>query len=151
MAKDGDVPQRPASEPEIHSVLSGSNARYLEAQYARYEADPSSVAPDWREFFEREADAADAAFDGPSWARNDWPPKVNGELTAALDGDWASLEPQLKAKIETRAAAAPPVASGDVMQATKDSLRALMLIRAYRIRGHLIADLDQALARARKS
>ena len=142
MAKDGDVPQRPASEPEIHSVLSGSNARYLEAQYARYEADPSSVAPDWREFFERETDAADAAFDGPSWARKDWPPKVNGELTAALDGDWASLEPQLKAKIETRAAAAPAVASGDVMQATKDSLRALMLIRAYRIRGHLIADLD---------
>ena len=29
-----------------------------------------------------------------------------------------------------------------VKQASKDSVRAIMLIRAYRIRGHLIANLD---------
>ena len=34
------------------------------------------------------------------------------------------------------------VNAGDIRAATLDSLRAVMLIRAYRIRGHLIADLD---------
>ncbi|MEO1135689.1 MAG: 2-oxoglutarate dehydrogenase E1 component [Pseudomonadota bacterium] len=142
MAKDGDAPQATASTKPTDTVLSGANAQYLEAQYALYRADPTAVGEDWRAFFESETDAG-PAFDGPSWARDDWPPKVNGELTAALDGDWSVLEPQLKAKIEKRAAGAPATMSeADVLQATKDSLRALMLIRAYRIRGHLIADLD---------
>jgi len=141
MAKDGDAPAAQASKkPDSDSVLSGANALYLEAQYQRYKADPGSVGADWRAFFEAEAGEAPAA-EGPSWARSDWPPKVNGELTAALDGDWTSLEPQLKSKIEKRPASAQPL-PGDVHQQTKDSLRALMLIRAYRIRGHLIADLD---------
>ncbi|PQA88590.1 2-oxoglutarate dehydrogenase E1 component [Hyphococcus luteus] len=143
MAKDGNAPASPAAgKPENETVLSGSNAQYLEALYARYADNPSSVSPEWRAFFESENDAA-PAFEGPSWARKDWPPKVNGELTAALDSDWSALETQLKAKIEERARVNPAAApGGDVHQATKDSLRALMLIRAYRIRGHLIADLD---------
>ncbi len=143
MAKDGNAPAAPAAgKPENQSVLSGANAQYLEALYARYAANPSSVSPEWRAFFESESDSG-PAFEGPSWARADWPPKVNGEITAALDGDWAAVEPQLRAKIEERAALNPAAApGGDVHQATKDSLRALMLIRAYRIRGHLIADLD---------
>jgi 2-oxoglutarate dehydrogenase E1 component len=143
MAKDGDAPPRAASaKRDTLTVLSGANARYLEAQHARYAADRASVSADWRAFFESETDPASGP-QGPSWARADWPPKVNGDLTAALDGDWSALEPQLKTKIEQRAAVAPAsVPGGDVLQATKDSLRALMLIRAYRIRGHLIADLD---------
>ncbi|WDI32436.1 2-oxoglutarate dehydrogenase E1 component [Hyphococcus flavus] len=142
MAKDGNDPADQAqSKPDTHTALSGSNARYLEAQHARFLADPGSVSEDWRRFFENDPDAGgDHSSDqGPSWERKDWPPKVNGELTAALDGDWASLEPQLKSKIEKRA---PAATADEIQQATKDSLRALMLIRAYRIRGHLIADLD---------
>ncbi|MEL7488034.1 MAG: 2-oxoglutarate dehydrogenase E1 component, partial [Pseudomonadota bacterium] len=76
----------------------------------------------------------------------DWPPKPNGELTAALDGDWGAIEEELSGKIAARAkkngAASADRLQTDIQQATKDSLRALMLIRAYRIRGHLIADLD---------
>ena len=34
------------------------------------------------------------------------------------------------------------ISTSAVKQATKDSVRAIMLIRAYRIRGHLIASLD---------
>src|SRR5439155_9717081 len=34
------------------------------------------------------------------------------------------------------------ISAADVQQATRDSIRALMLIRAYRIRGHLHANLD---------
>ncbi len=34
------------------------------------------------------------------------------------------------------------ITAGDIRRATLDSIRALMLIRAYRVRGHLEADLD---------
>jgi 2-oxoglutarate dehydrogenase E1 component len=141
MAKDGAAPQDSRSAPE-QSVLSGPNIRYLEALYARFAKDPASLSPEWRDFFEREGDRANESqqTDGPSWARRDWPPTPNGELTAAMDGNWGDAEQILKTKIEARAPAAST--QEDVRQATKDSLRALMLIRAYRIRGHLIADLD---------
>ena len=141
MAKDGAAPQYSASAPE-NTVLSGVNAHYLEKLYADFAADPASVSPEWRAFFEREAGApngAAAAVEGPSWARKDWPPAANGEATAAFDGNWGETEAVLKAKIEQRA---PAASVDEIRQATKDSLRALMLIRAYRIRGHLIAELD---------
>lgn len=140
MAHDGEARQT-ASEKnsEQDTVLSGANAPYLERMYHSYLQDPSSVGSDWRAFFEREAASGEAIFDGPSWERKDWPPVQNGELTSALDGDWAGAEEALIDKIEKRA---PAASADEVRQATKDSLRALMLIRAYRIRGHLIADLD---------
>ena len=140
MTKDGAAPQD-ESAPE-QSVLSGSNAQYLEALYERFTKDPASVSAEWRDFFTQEGDAASAPskVDGPSWARKDWPPTPNGELTAAMDGNWGDAEQILKTKIEKRAA--PDASDESVRQATQDSLRALMLIRAYRMRGHLIADLD---------
>jgi 2-oxoglutarate dehydrogenase E1 component len=84
---------------------------------------------------------------GPSWARPDWPLKPADELTAALDGNWALYEKTLAPKIEARAKAAAPAAAApaiaeDVRKATLDSVRALMMIRAYRMRGHLAAQLD---------
>ena len=139
MADSGEAPSG-ASTGE--NFLSGSSAAYLDAQYARYNADPNSVSPDWRRYFSNLGDAApeiQSRAQGPSWARADWPPAVNGELTAALDSDWTNLEPVLEKKIAARSKGA---SVDEIRQATKDSLRALMLIRAYRIRGHLIADLD---------
>ena len=146
MAKDGEAASggAPFSRAQYRATtpLSGANASYLTALYARYAQSPASVSADWRAFFEEFGDPADAASAnarGPSWRRRDWPPVANGELTAAFDADWGDAEKSLKSKIETRA----PAADADaVKQATQDSLRALMLIRAYRIRGHLIADLD---------
>ncbi len=139
MPKDGDVPEAAATPPDPASVtfLSGANARYIEAQFARFAANPGSVSEDWRRFFEGMGEAA--APRGPSWARADWPPKPNGELTAALDGDWPVVEKAITAKIEAKK---PGADTASVRRETRDSLSALMLIRAYRIRGHLIADLD---------
>ncbi len=145
MPEDGAAPKLDQTGPDQNgsasTVLSGSNAQYLEQLYEKYAADPSSVSEEWRAFFEREAGAPNGAHhaDGPSWARSDWPPAQNGELTAAMDGNWGAAELDVKAKIENRA---PAASAEEVRQATQDSLRALMLIRAYRIRGHLIADLD---------
>ena len=149
MAKDGAAPANggPSSgADEASTFLSGGNAQYLEAQYARYAEDPNSVGPEWRDYFaslDDEAGVAAKNAEGPSWKRNDWPPKPNGELTAALDGDWGAVEAEVKGKIEKRAAnGAAPLDNEAIQQATKDSLHALMLIRAYRIRGHLLANLD---------
>jgi 2-oxoglutarate dehydrogenase E1 component len=141
MPKDGDVPQTgTATTPPTSakaSFLSGANASFIEAHYERFLRDPHSVGEDWRQFFDGLGEPV--APRGPSWARADWPPKPNGELTAALDGDWPAVEKTVAAKIEARKPGADAAA---VRRETRDSLSALMLIRAYRIRGHLIADLD---------
>ncbi|HRX39407.1 MAG: 2-oxoglutarate dehydrogenase E1 component [Caulobacterales bacterium] len=142
MAKDGDVPvgggsQSPDTLIADDSFLSGANAAYLEAEYARYAANPASVSKEWRVFFEKMGEGG--APKAPSWERRDWPPAANGELVSALDGNWAVSEPALKARIEARA---PGASEAEVRRETQHSIRALMLIRAYRIRGHLIADLD---------
>ncbi|MEM9705472.1 MAG: 2-oxoglutarate dehydrogenase E1 component [Pseudomonadota bacterium] len=123
------------------SFLSGGNAKYLEAQLSRYLDNPNSVSPQLREYFSTLSDTEKAALDGPSWARKDWPPQVSGELTSALDGDWSAVEEIVEKKTKARADAGA-ISQEEVRRATRDTLRALLLIRAYRVRGHLIADLD---------
>ncbi len=77
---------------------------------------------------------------GPSWAREYWPLIELDEVNAGLDPTRMSIE-----KVAARAKEAA-VASGrsgaDVEQAANDSICAMMLIRTYRVRGHLAADLD---------
>ncbi|MEM9697555.1 MAG: 2-oxoglutarate dehydrogenase E1 component [Pseudomonadota bacterium] len=130
------------------SFMEGDNAAYLEQLYARYSADPSAVDEAWQTFFramgdERRAVEAEAA--GPSWARRDWPPAPNGDVMGALTGVWPEPEEakaagdKIKAKAKDQGVS---ISDEDVRKAVLDSIRALMLIRAYRIRGHLAADLD---------
>ncbi|WP_439573270.1 2-oxoglutarate dehydrogenase E1 component [Phreatobacter sp.] len=132
----------------LTSFLYGGNAAYIEDLYARYEENPASVDAEWQAFFRSLGDdKADVARNasGPSWARANWPIAANGELISAFDGNWAAVEKvigdKLKAKAATAAAGAE-ITSEQVLQATRDSVRALMLIRAYRMRGHLHANLD---------
>jgi 2-oxoglutarate dehydrogenase E1 component len=128
------------------SFLYGGNADYVDELYARYEADPQSVDGQWRAFFESlKDDARDVVqnAEGPSWARADWPPLPRGDLVAALDGDWGEVGKAVAEKVQAKAQArGVELTEGHVQQATRDSVRALMLIRAYRMRGHLHANLD---------
>ncbi|MBL8790910.1 MAG: 2-oxoglutarate dehydrogenase E1 component [Rhizobiales bacterium] len=136
---------------EETSFLYGGNAQFIEDLYARYLKDPAAVDAHWRNFFANMADGQ-ARPHSPSWARPDWPPKPVDERTAALDGNWVALEqllaPKVAAKLKGEGArpAAPAPAAGpsadEVKRATNDSVKALMMIRAYRIRGHFAADLD---------
>ena len=125
------------------SFLQGHNALYVEQLYARYQADPGAVDEAWGAFFRSLGE--DAAPAGPSWARSDWPPTRGGDLVAAMDGQWPTerspkeLADKVAAKAHAKGAA---LTETQVRTAVLDSLRALMLIRAYRIRGHLAADLD---------
>ncbi len=130
---------------EETSFLYGGNAQFVEDLYARYLTNPAAVDAHWRSFFDQFAESAKPQV--PSWQRQDWPLPPVDERTAALDGNWVALEKLLAPKIEAKAeaavpAAAPQQSTEDIRQATMDSVRALMLIRAYRIRGHLAADLD---------
>ncbi len=129
------------------SFMQGHNAEYLEQLYAQYAGDPNAVDAAWAEFFRQMGDAeldVKAEASGPSWARNDWPPVPGDELTAALTGEWPAGETKAAGKKIADKAASKGVEVSDeaIKRAVLDSIRALMIIRAYRIRGHLAADLD---------
>jgi 2-oxoglutarate dehydrogenase E1 component len=74
---------------------------------------------------------------GPSWARSGWPVSATDDLTAALDPTQMTVAVKAAAK-----AAGTPLAEADIAQAAADSIRAMLLIRTYRVRGHLAANLD---------
>lgn len=128
------------------AFLYGGNAPYIEDLYARYQQDPSSVDAEWQAFFGALKDESAVVAKnarGASWKRLNWPVPSNGELVSALDGNWGQLETALGDKIKGKAQAkGVEITPAEVMQATRDSVRALMMIRAYRMRGHLHAKLD---------
>ena len=130
----------------LTSFLYGGNADYIEALYARYASDPKSVDPSWAEFFANLSDNTDAVkqnAEGPSWQRRDWPRTTNGELVSALDGNWGEVAVKAQKAVADKALAKGESVSAEaVMQATRDSIHAIMMIRAYRMRGHLHANLD---------
>ena len=82
---------------------------------------------------------------GPSWARDNWPLIELDEVNAGLDPTLMALA---DAQVERVAAKATETATAagksatEIVQAARDSIRAMMLIRTYRVRGHLAADLD---------
>jgi 2-oxoglutarate dehydrogenase E1 component len=128
------------------SFLSATNAAYVEDMQAEYERNPGSVSDEWRHFFEslnEERGGSRNGDRGPSWGMR--PPELleNGDLVAALTGDYEASEHNIRTSLQAKTQALgfemSPAAS---LRATQDSIRALMLIRAYRVMGHLAADLD---------
>ncbi len=102
------------------SFLSGANAEFIADLYARFLDDPDFVDDSWRGFFAEfgeDGTAALAELHAPSWQKPASRPSNGATAPAALD--MAALR-----------------------QVTADSIHALQLIRAYRVRGHLEADLD---------
>ena len=131
------------------SFLYGGNAAWVEQLHERYRQDPQSVDPEWQSFFAGLDDdevAVERSAHGPAWKAPNWPIAANGELVSALDGDWPAektIAAKVAKEIVARTDGAPTPPSADaVSQATRDSVRALMMIRAYRTRGHLHAKLD---------
>ncbi|GHC74190.1 2-oxoglutarate dehydrogenase E1 component [Limoniibacter endophyticus] len=130
----------------LTSFLYGGNADYIEELYAAYEKDPSSVDTEWQDFFgalkDNPTDIKKNA-EGASWQKKNWPIAENGELVSALDGDWGKVEQHLEKKIKAKGAEkGTGLSDAEVLQATRDSVRAIMMIRAFRMRGHLHAKLD---------
>ena len=108
------------AEIDPTSFLSGANAEFIAELYSSFLDNPAAVDDSWRRFFGEVGDdrpGLETERAGPPWAR---PP---------LHGNGAAAQPA-------------PLDAGTVRQAAADSIRALNLTRAYRVRGHLEADLD---------
>ena len=127
------------------SFLSGTNSSYIEKLYAKYVENPASIPDSWRQFFEGLGDQKDNIIEnqGPSWAPSNIKYISNGDLDVYekylpknLNGN------SIKEKIVEKNRTLSSEEKFDVERSTIDSVRAIMMIRAYRIRGHLIADLD---------
>ena len=123
----------------------GVDATFLEMLYLRWLEDPQSVDASWRRWFQLLRDDPETirkALQGPSWARMDRARVDRAHANWALR-DEPPGEDEAAARVrkamERRGEACSPE---QIRRFARDSVRALMLIRAYRVRGHLIADLD---------
>jgi 2-oxoglutarate dehydrogenase E1 component len=125
------------------NYLFGVNEAYIAELYQRYLTDPGSVDESWSEIFQAIGDdsaAIQGELRGASWSpRKTQVIGQNGEGPSMSDAT-AGVQPSPRPEMPYYAA--PGVSAEQVRQATLDSIRALMLIRAYRVRGHLEADLD---------
>ena len=108
-----------------NDYLFGSNAIFIEELYDQFKANPNSVDAAWRELFQHAA----GGYEGPSWAKK--MPRIIG----------AKGDELAKNELPSRAANKNEK-PGSHESTAIDSIRALMLIRAYRERGHTIANLD---------
>ena len=120
------------------SFLAGNNSEFIKEFYADYISDPNSLPESWRKFFDGLSDNERLIYEdlkGPSWS----PEKKIIRLKS---------KPYKKINLEKISS---DLDSKSVKQASKDSVRAIMLVRAYRIRGHLIANLDPLSIQRKKS
>ena len=129
------------------SFMQGQNAEYLESLQQNYKQNPNSVDSAWQTFFQSlETDAAnnESSSQKPSWSRQDWPQQPNDEFTGALTSEWgddSEIAIRANEAINAKANAANFTLSDEAVErAVLDSIRAIMIIRAHRIRGHLVAD-----------
>ena len=116
---------------EQDTFLFGPNATFVAELYSRYLENPDAVDPGWAAFFAQLGDDGGAILEdmrGASWAPRG---------TAVIGADGAEKAPRPPAQAREAPAAGEGVHAG-----TLDSIRALMMIRTYRVRGHLNADLD---------
>ena len=103
------------------TFLTGANAGFIAELYTRFLQDPLSVDESWRRFFSEMDDDVSA---------------VLGELRGPT---WGKPAPRI---VTNGAAPANAIGAEELRRAAGDSIRALQLIRSYRVRGHLEADLD---------
>ncbi|MDF3607811.1 2-oxoglutarate dehydrogenase E1 component [Paracoccus sp. DMF-8] len=144
--------QSPGGNAAFHdsSFLQGHNATYVEQLYGQWARNPAAVDQAWDAFFRSLGDdqaAVEREAAGASWRRADWPPSPSDENTSALTGEWpqstkAEADAAMR-QIGAKAAEKGVALTDDQMRrAVLDSVRAIMLIRSFRIRGHLFADVD---------
>ena len=122
----------------LATAFNGANAAFIADRYARWAERPDSVDGSFAELFGALNDEARSVLTdatGASWA----PRRFDiGEPEAA------KAAPPKGAKANGKAAPVAEfnLADAQVRAAVLDSLRALMMIRVYRVRGHLEAQLD---------
>ena len=126
------------------SFLSGVNAEYIAHLYTQYLKNPANVDQSWNDFF-GDLNDNETAFlkelSGASWTPDENAKDKRSFGSAAIAPADALLADATGAAND-RKAKKGATSSADAVQAAKDSIRALMMIRAYRFRGHFLANLD---------
>ena len=130
---------------DLQSFLQGNNAEYMENLHSKFSENAHALDTKWQEFFDslndQNNDIQKNSYN-PSWKRPDWPP-INTEDFYNNSNFDQKVDQQYEEKIKSKAhAQSINIRDDGLKQAVLDSVRALMLIRAYRIRGHLAANLD---------
>jgi len=113
---------------EKTSFLQGANSTFIKEIYLKYLNNPKSIPESWVEFFDgldENHEIIEKEILGPSWA-----PKKNHNLK---ENKTESKKIQSDKQI---------LPQENYEKEKQQSVKAIALIRAYRIRGHLIADLD---------
>ncbi|MCB1557003.1 MAG: 2-oxoglutarate dehydrogenase E1 component, partial [Alphaproteobacteria bacterium] len=130
--------------PANLSFLTGANSEYIAHLYNEFLINPEKVDGSWRDFFNALNDNESGLLrelHGASWT-----PEENRRDRRGFNGAGTSAEFFSGTPPSSPPAGETPLggeaSQTDIRQATLDSVRALMLIRTYRVRGHLLADLD---------
>ena len=116
---------------EKTSFLGNNSSEFVETLYAEYLNNPDKIPEQWKFFFEGLNDKREKILknvNGPSWS-----PKKKVKKTT---------KDNYKDSTKTNGDLQDQPITGNILESAKDSVRANMLIRAYRIRGHLISNLD---------
>ena len=116
---------------EATSFLFGTNAAFVESLYAQYLENPDAVEESWRTYFASLGQSSLTPAQvgrGPDWRRDQKPQLENGDLVGALTGQWPARK--------------GATSENDLRLAAQESIRAIQLVRAYRVLGHFEADLD---------
>jgi 2-oxoglutarate dehydrogenase E1 component len=125
----------------LASAMTGANAAFLADLYARWVERPDSVDPSFADLFGALNDEARSVLTdatGASWAprsRGRFGPDPEPPPVPRKDGKDGKAAPAAAPRADT-------VDKAAAQRAVLDSIRALMLIRSYRVRGHLEAQLD---------
>tara|TARA_B100000686_G_scaffold28597_1_gene28835 strand:+ start:8828 stop:11716 length:2889 start_codon:yes stop_codon:yes gene_type:complete len=107
------------------SFLAGNNSSFIKKFYSDYLLDPKKLPEDWRLFFDGLKENEEVILkdlQGPSWS-----------LRKKINLKRKNLKDNLQEKI---------ISNKSSEEEKEQSVKAIALIRAYRIRGHLIANLD---------
>jgi len=116
---------------EKTSFLGNNSSEFVETLYADYLNNPDKLPEQWKIFFEGLNDKREKILEnanGPSWS-----PKK--KIKSVIVDGYKDLDK----KIEDLQGS---INEGNILEAAKDSVRINTLVRAYRIRGHLISNLD---------
>lgn len=135
------------------TFLSGINAEYIAHLYGEFLQNPDNVDTSWKDFFSAMNDNEAGLLrelNGASWTPQE-NRKSGNRFDKFTSGTRANLDPTFSSIENTSKAPSKQALNQEgVRAATLDSIRALMLIRAYRARGHLIAELDPLEMRERE-
>ncbi|MCB9990892.1 MAG: 2-oxoglutarate dehydrogenase E1 component [Rhodospirillales bacterium] len=137
MAKSSAAQQKAQSNNQ--TFLTGVNAEYIAHLYSQYMVNPEKVDGSWRDFFGELNDNEVSLLKELHGAS--WTPEDNRKDRNGFDG-FSKATHVSETEVPMTAAKTAPVSDADVRQQTLDSVQALMLIRAYRARGHMVANLD---------